>query len=71
MPQNCSLTVRPAAASSPPETLSLDFDFFKEPFFLGDNPVLFLLASAYEKLTCTTELLGPLRGWMLAVVTKP
>lgn len=41
------------------------------PCYFQFNPVLFLLASAYEKLTCTTELFGPLRGWMLAVVTKP
>jgi len=41
------------------------------PCYFQFNPVLFLLAAAYEKLTCATELLAPLRGWMLAVVTKP
>ena len=41
------------------------------PCYFQFNPVLFLAASAYEKLICTSELFGPLRGWMLAVVTKP
>ena len=41
------------------------------PCYFQFNPVLFLAATAYEKLICTSELFGPLRGWMLAVVTKP
>ena len=41
------------------------------PCYFQFNPLLFLAATAYEKLTTTFEALGPLRGWMLAVVTKP
>ena len=41
------------------------------PCYFQFNPVLFLAATAYEKLICAFELLSPLRGWMLAVVTKP
>ena len=41
------------------------------PCYFQFNPALFLAATAYEKLICTSELFGPLRGWMLAVVTKP
>ena len=41
------------------------------PCYFQFNPALFLVAAAYEKLTCAFELLSPLRGWMLAVVTKP
>ncbi len=41
------------------------------PCYFQFNPALFLAAAAYEKFTCAFELLGPLRGWMLAVVTKP
>ena len=41
------------------------------PCYFQFNPILFLGAAVYERLTCATELLAPLRGWMLAVVTKP
>jgi len=40
------------------------------PCYFQFNPALFLAATAYEKLTSAFELFGPLRGWMLAVVTK-
>jgi len=35
------------------------------------NPVLFLMATGYEKVISSTELLGFLRGWYLAVLRKP
>jgi len=41
------------------------------PAYFLFNPLLFTLASAYEKLISRFEALGFLRGWILVVIKKP
>ena len=49
----------------------LDIKFLGQyPCYVMFNPILFLIASSYEKVVNRYDMFGPLRGWILAVLQK-